>query len=177
MGGTFAAEGPDTASVFSRRPPAFGPVYYFPSEWARQSFPSERAKVYGLYRLEDAQWRWVLVSAEYHFQQVLVCGGTLYATVGMTEQVGGHTVYFNRVLRSKDLGKHWEDISHGLGRGAAGSGRFSASPSPRARLPDRQFKEDAYFRPRMTSYQWSEHAQWIGTIRTSARCSFGPNIL
>ena len=129
MEGTFVAEHAGLRPIGPRSDPspAFGPAYYFTPYRACQSSAAEHANVYGLYRLESDKRKWVLLSAEYQFKQVYVHGGILYAIVVATEQVEGQTGYFNRVVRSKDSGSHWEDISHGIEHGV-GLGLICGDP-------------------------------------------------
>ncbi len=105
---------PNRSAFPSYRALSLGPIYYFTPHCGRHV---ERGRVGGLYRLENDCQKCIRLSAEYDFRDLYVRGATLFAIVQTTERYGTETACIDRILRSSDAGKRWEDISHGIGRG------------------------------------------------------------
>jgi hypothetical protein len=79
-------------------------------EWNRQH-------PFGLYASDPEGREWERVNHEYDFSQVMVTiDGTVYAIASLHEDAERK----DRVLRSKDAGRTWDDITHGATSGGFG---------------------------------------------------------
>jgi hypothetical protein len=93
-------------------------IYYYTPKWIGWKMPLVKTKTIGVYRYNPIGSKWELLSTEYDFKHVYVHeNGVIYAIIGITGKEGGQTFFCDRIVLSKDSGKHWEDISHDLGRG------------------------------------------------------------
>jgi hypothetical protein len=102
---------------FAQQPRDLDKLYYFTPRWLWDK-PSADKKTYGLYRFDPSATKWEFLSSEYAFAHVYVhADGTVYAIVNSSGPYRGTTGYFNRIMMSTDAGRHWSDISNGIGHG------------------------------------------------------------
>ena len=142
--------------LFAETAPAVSSIYYYTPR-----IPKDKTRTFGLYRADPSGDKWELLSAEYNFKYVYVHQDkTIYGIVEITEERDGQTIYYDRILRSTDSGKHWEDISHDTGLGVELAGIFQDPDhkelvclwASTARLLVMQADDK--------SYKWKSTAEW-----------------
>jgi hypothetical protein len=113
--------------MFAQQPRNLAKLYYFAPGIGFHD-PSDDKTPHGLYCYDPDARKWELLSSEYAFEHVYVHeDGTSYAIVGVYQTSRGAkhwSSYFNRIMMSADSGRHWRDISNGLGTGAQLLGIF-----------------------------------------------------
>ena len=96
---------------FAEEASADSSIYYYAPQWTGWKMPKADTKTFGLYRSDASGEKWELLSTDHDFTHVYVHEDkTIYAIAAVTEKEETRTVYYDRILRLTDSGKHWEDI-------------------------------------------------------------------
>jgi hypothetical protein len=100
---------------FAEAAPGNPSLYYYTPKWIGRTMPSANRKTFGLYRSDSCGGNWELLSTQYDIGDMYVHEDkTIYAIAKIIEKSERPTAVYNRIVRSTDSGRHWEDISHGL---------------------------------------------------------------
>ena len=145
---------------FAQQPRNPAKLYYFAPRrlWDK---PSADKKTYGLYRYDPRATKWELLSSEYAFEHVYVHeDGTSYAIAQSSEPYQGTTGYFDRIVRSTDSGKHWSDISNGIGHGVDLLGIFQDPSNKELVCLDANCGRSYVLHAKNKDYKWESTRAW-----------------
>ena len=148
-------------------------IYYYTPQWVGWKMPSANTKTFGLYRYDPTGGKWELLSTEYDFKHIYVHeDGKIYAIVGITEKKGGQTSFYDRILLSKDSGKHWEDISHDLGCGIGLFGIFQDPDHKKLVCLKADCLRDYVLQANDEGYKWNLTQLWDWYAKHSPKEAF-----
>jgi hypothetical protein len=139
---------------FAEEASADSSIYYYAPQWTGWKMPKADTKTFGLYRSDASGEKWELLSTDHDFTHVYVHEDkTIYAIAAVTEKEETRTVYYDRILRSTDSGKHWEDISHDMPR--LGLAEIFPDPDHKGLVCCRAAEDGHVFQAGDTSYKWN----------------------
>jgi hypothetical protein len=147
--------------MFAEQPRDLAKLYYFAPGGVGFRDPSLDKTPHGLYRYNPSATKWELLSSEYAFEDVYVHeDGTSYAIVGVYQVIRGNTSYFNRIMMSTDSGRHWGDISNGLGTGFQLFGIFQDPSHKELVCLHANCVRDYVLHAKNKDYKWESTVAW-----------------